>query len=229
MGKEKAGLLDMTKRSFLKRAKKPLGIIFDRISKLEPLPLSELDPKKTALIVVDMINGFVKKGALSSPNVLAINQPIADLCKACDEAGIRVAAVCDSHPEGSPEFSSFPPHCVMGSDECEVTDEIQAAAKLNIIQKGSTNGMLEPALKWWADMSGCDTFIIVGDCTDLCVLQLATSLKGWLNTKGEHGRVIVPAALVATYDLAEHTADLQNLFALYNMSLNGVELCRDIN
>lgn len=227
--KKKSGLLNTSKKNFLKDSQKPLGDIFDKITKLSPLPLSAFCPEKTTLIVVDMINGFVKEGALASPNVLAINQPIANLCKSCGEAGIRIAALCDSHPADSPEFESYPPHCVTGSAECEVTDEIKSAAKINMITKGSTNGMLEPAFKWWADLMGCDTFIIVGDCTDLCVLQLATSLKGWFNAKGAKSRVIVPAALVATYDLAEHTADLQSLFALYNMSVNGIELCKDIS
>ena len=220
------------RRRFLKESEGPLGAIYDKLASLPPLDLSALNPKTTALLVVDMINGFVKAGALASPHVLAINDAVAALVKACGAAGIRMVALCDSHPEDSPEFASFPAHCVAGSAESEVTDEIKAAAEANggitRIEKGSTNGMLESQFKMWVDFSGCDTFIIVGDCTDLCVLQLATSLKAWFNTNKKPCRVVVPAELVATYDLGEHTAPLQNRFALYNMSLNGIELVKNI-
>ena len=221
------------RKRFLKESEGPLGAIYDKLADLPSLELSELNPKTTALLVVDMINGFVKEGALASPNVLAINDAIAALSRACGTAGIRTVALCDSHPEDSPEFVSFPAHCVAGTAESEVTAEITAAAEagggLIRIEKGSTNGMLESQLKMWIDFSGCDAFIIVGDCTDLCVLQLATSLKAWFNTNGKTCRVIVPTELVATYDLGEHTAPLQNLFALYNMSLHGIELVRSIS
>ena len=43
------------------------------VRKAQPLALDDLPADKTALVVVDMVNGFVKGGPMSSPRVEAIN------------------------------------------------------------------------------------------------------------------------------------------------------------
>jgi nicotinamidase-related amidase len=77
-------------------------------------------------------------------------------------------------------------------------------------------------------------WIVVGDCTDLCVYQAAMALKtrSLANHLGQ--RVIVPADCVATYDLPvepalavgaqPHDGDLLHHVFLHSMSQNGVEI-----
>lgn len=205
-----------------------LDKITDMIASLPDLDLEPLVQDNAALIVVDMINGFVKEGALASPNVLAINRHIADLAAACLANGIPVAALADCHTLSSPEFSSFPAHCLEGTAESELTDELKAAGAVTRIEKNSTNGMLEPRFKEWLREHGSGTFIVVGCCTDLCVQQLALTLKTTYNRKNATSRVIVPAKCAATYDLGFHDSALTGTMALYNMMLGGIELCGDI-
>ena len=211
-----------------KNAHKALDKITDIITALPDLTLDQLVLDNAVLVVVDMINGFVKQGALASPNVLAINQHIAELSAACCRNGIPVAALADCHTLSSPEFSSFPAHCLEGSEESELTDELKAAGSITRIEKNSTNGMLEPQFKEWLREYGSGTFIIVGCCTDLCIQQLALTLKAAYNRKNSTSRVIVPAKCVATYDLGFHDAGLTGTMALYNMMLGGIEICSDI-
>jgi len=211
-----------------RNAHRALDRITDIIAALPDLSLERLVEDNAALIVVDMINGFVKKGALASPNVLAINQRIADLTAACVRSGIPVAALADCHTLSSPEFSVFPAHCLEGSEESELTDELRAAGRLTRIEKNSTNGMLEPQLKEWIRDNGSGVYVIVGCCTDLCVQQLALTLKTVHDRKNSTSRIIVPSKCVATYSLGFHDAGLTGTMALYNMMVNGVELCADI-
>lgn len=211
-----------------RNAHRALDKITDSIRSLSPVSLRQLEEDNAVLIIVDMINGFVKSGSLASPNVLAINDRIAALASACADNGIPVAALADCHTLSSPEFSGFPPHCLEGSVETELTDELKAVKRITRIEKNSTNGMLEPRFKEWLREYGSGTYVVVGCCTDLCVQQLALTLKTSFNRTNHISRVIVPTELVATYDLDDHHSGLTGTMALYNMMLNGIELCSGI-
>lgn len=200
-----------------------------RIDTLPELPLTAFSPEKTVLVLMDMINGFAVSGILASPRVGALITPIARLAAACDEAGMAILAFADAHTPESLELKSYPPHCMRGSEASQVCDEIAAAASFDIIEKNSTNGFVEPAFESWrAAHPAVDTFLVVGDCTDICVSQFALTAKAYFNTRDIPSRIVVPAALVDTFDGDGHDAALFHLFALCSMQQNGVELCRTI-
>jgi hypothetical protein len=48
----------VNKNNFLQRSAKTLGEIFDMLIELPELTLKDLENQHTALIIVDMINGF---------------------------------------------------------------------------------------------------------------------------------------------------------------------------
>ena len=217
-------MISESKEQLLQISAKELAEIYRTVTSSKPISLSKLDSDRTALIIVDMINGFVKKGALSSPNIMAIHAEVAALLKACNTRKIKAVCLADCHTNESPEFSSYPVHCLTGTEESCVTDEI-AAGDFTLIYKNSTNGFLEPAFAaWLAANPGVDTFVIAGCCTDICVQQLALTLKADFNRRNAKSRVIVPAALSATYDAPGHDASLIDLVSFYNMMTNGVEV-----
>lgn len=104
------------------------------------LDIKELNSKETVLVIVDMINGFCKEGNLSSPRIKALIPETERILRLCKENEIKAIAFADSHSEDSPEFSSYPSHCVRGTWESEVVDELKEVAELKIINKNSTNG-----------------------------------------------------------------------------------------
>ena len=79
---------------------------------------------------------------------------------------------------------------------------------------------------------------MVGDCTDLCVYQIALALKTRSNELGLGYRVTVPADCVDTYDMPvdvardvgamAHDAELLHRVFLYHMQLNGVAVVRSL-
>ncbi len=186
------------------------------------------DFKKTVHVAVDMINGFVKDGALSSSEVFAINDDVAAFSARCKNAGIINYALCDCHPEECSEFLTYPVHCVSGTEESELTDELKKAASFKIFPKLSVNGWLEPEFHDDIIENGYDIFIISGDCTDMCVLQLALSLKSGLNRINHPSRVIIPTDLVATCSLPARRPESGELAALIVMQSNGIEIVRNI-
>lgn len=193
--------------------------------------LYQLESEETALIVIDMVNGFAKKGSLYSPRVEALIPNIKDLMVKMIGHDCRVVVFTDEHYEMSAEFQSFPAHCLKGTEEAEVVDELKVFAEdYVLIPKDTTNGFItEEFQNWLYEHPQVNNFVIAGCCTDLCIQQFALSLKAYLNLEMEsYAEVIVPVNCVDTYDLNEHNAELMNLMALYNMKLNGVNIVSEI-
>ena len=215
------------KSGFLNRSVETLGGIFDMLENLPIVQLKDLQSKQTVLVIVDMINGFTREGALMSPRVEELIPGITELSKACDKLEIPKLAFADSHTAESPEFDACPAHCMKGTSESEIVEEIREIGGYTLIPKNSTNGFLEEGFqKWLKENRQINTIVIIGDCTDICVQQFAITLKTWFNMQNEKARVIVPINAVETYDLGLHDADLMNVMALYNMIINGVEVVK---
>lgn len=201
------------------------------------------EPEKVALISVDLIKGFCDVGPLSSPRVKAILSPVVDLFTLAHSSGVKALAFTqDTHEPDAMEFSAWPPHCVRGTVEAETAEELRALPFFNEIRvfpKNSINSAEFTGLDAWISAQpALETFIVAGDCTDLCVYQLAMHLLTQANARQLPRRVIVPANCVDTYDLptaaaiqaglTPHPADLMHAVFLYHMALNGVEVVQSI-
>ncbi|MDF2700360.1 MAG: amidase [Haloplasmataceae bacterium] len=203
--------------------------IYDFISKKPSINLKSLEPNKTALIIIDMINGFCNVGALKSNRVNALIPEIVKLSVKCEESKIQKIAFADSHSLISPEFTSFPEHCLENSNESEVVNDIKTIGGYKLIKKNSTNGFLEPDFQeWLRNNKDINTFIVVGDCTDICINQFAVTLKTHYNRINEKSRIIVPINSVDTYDLEIHNGNLLHVLGLYQMSMNDIEVVKEI-
>jgi nicotinamidase-related amidase len=219
----------INKKDFLNKSIETLGEIFDVLEKLPEVQLKDIESKKTALVIVDMINGFAREGVLSSPRVGALIPGITEISHKCDELGILKLAFADCHTQNSPEFASYPVHCIADTAEGEIVDEIKETGGYKLILKNSTNGFHEEEFQNWLRENGqIDTFIITGDCTDICIQQFAITLKTWFNKQDRKARIIVPVNAVETYDLGVHSGDLIHVMALYNMMINGIELVKEM-
>lgn len=217
------------KGEFLKNCTVTLEGIYDMLSQLPALSLDDLLSENTALVIIDMINGFAREGALQSPRIEALIPAIAVLSQECGRRGITRLAFADNHTEASPEFGSYPAHCLAGTSESEMVDELKQIGGYQLIPKNSTNGFLEDGFAQWIKQnSRIRNFIVAGDCTDICIQQFAVTLKTWFNRRNELSRIIVPIDVVDTYDLGLHGADLLNASSLFSMQVNGVELVSGI-
>lgn len=219
----------MNTLEFIENGTKTLKNIVNMFMEKPSLRITELTSDKSALIIVDMVNGFAREGALQSPRVEAIIPEIALLSQKCEKAGIPKLAFADAHSNSSPEFEAYPTHCLEGTSESEIVDELKEIGGYQLILKNSTNGFLEEAFqKWLEEHPLADNFIIVGDCTDICIQQFALTLKTWFNKQDRKARIIVPMNAVDTYDFDLHNGDLLQVMALYTMHLNGIEIVKSI-
>lgn len=201
------------------------------------------DPERTAVFSSDVINGFLREGPLSSERVDAIAKPVAQLFKAAWEHGVRdFVLLQDAHAQDTPEFRVYPPHCVAGTDESRTIPELEKlpfADHLTIVQKNSLNPAIETRFERWLDAhSDLKTAIVVGNCTDLCVYQLAMHLRMRANARNVlEFDVVVPADAVQTFDIPAadaqgpgiaHPGDFFHEVFLYHMASNGIRVVRSL-
>jgi nicotinamidase-related amidase len=216
------------------------------LEKLPRLPLKELasPPSRMAVVSVDVVNGFCHEGPLASPRVKSIIEPIVRLFRRTwDEGGRNFVLTQDTHDPEAVEFGQYPPHCVRGTPESQTVPEFTALpffSAMTVIEKNSIHSALHTGLPAWIDAHPeVDTFIVVGDCTDLCTYQLAMHLRLDANARQLKRRVIVPVDCVDTYDLPveaaagvgalPHDAETLHRVFLYSMRLNGVEIVATIH
>lgn len=222
------------------------GFVTDWFAALAPLPLAEAvgDPLTTAVFSTDMINGFCHEGNLASPRVGALAAPVADLFRRAHALDVpHFLLLQDTHDPETPEFGAWPVHCVRGSREAETIPELAGlpfADQFTIIEKNSLHPGVETAFDPWLDRHPeLRTGIVAGNCTDLCVYQMAMHLRLRANAGNVAGfRVLVAAETVDTYDLptaaaAEtgalpHPGDFFHQVFLYHLALNGVEVVRSM-
>ena len=231
--------------SLAEQAKPFIDYLEKFVAHLSTLKLDEAipDPKRAAIISVDVINGFLFEGPLASPRVAAIAEPITQLMHSAWERGLReILLVQEGHHPDSHEFDAYGEHAILGTPQAETIDEIKALPfydQIPIIYKDSIHPALNNGFHDWLDnREDLDTFIIVGDVTDLCVYHLATYLKFHANAYQKERRVIVPENCVQTWHLpvkaAEelpampHHGDLLHATFLYHMVLNAIEVVKAI-
>ena len=215
------------------------------MAKLPELSLAEImkGPGDTALFSVDMINGFCRQGSLASERIEAIIPAITNLMRTGWEQGLRdIVLFQDCHTKDAQEFGAYAPHAICGSSESETVDEIKTLPffkEITIFTKNSIDSAQNTGLgEWLTAHAQTRNFIVVGNCTDICVYLLANYLRAHANAFELAWRVVVPENCVQTYDLPVETAEkvgatphdgnlLHKIF-LYHMALNGVEVVKAI-
>ena len=86
------------------------------------------------LVVVDMVNGFIKKGAMADPYINNITPRLIKLIEKFTSENEGVAFIKDTHNIDSTEFKKFPAHCVKGTGEEELIDELKGYEKYGLIK-----------------------------------------------------------------------------------------------
>lgn len=202
-----------------------------KYSSLNFVDYNSFNTNNTVLINIDVINGFVKEGNLYSKDIEKLVPRIIEYNNMFKE--FQRIYVRDNHHNESLEFKYFPEHGV--GEESQIISELHEFIdeKSTIVTKNSTNGFLARSFGEWLSNNYQDicNYIIIGDCTDICILQFALSLKSFYNQWDIESRVIVPIDGVATYDNKEslHDGEIMNLFAFYNMDINGIEIVKGVS
>lgn len=139
---------------------------------------------KEAILVIDMLNDFVKEGApLEVPNTRKIVPFVKKTIEDARKRGIPVIYVCDAHEEDDPEFKRFgwPPHAVKGTEGAKVVEELKPEEGDIVIEKKTYSGFYNTNLEEVLNKLEVDTLKLVGCVTHICILFTASdaSLRGY--------------------------------------------------
>lgn len=191
------------------------------ITKIKEMKYEQLS--QPIVFVVDMINGFVKEGSLSDVAIMDIVPAIKTLLDGVHPSYF----ICDAHDLNAREFASYPLHCIKNTEESEVIDELKGYAK-NKIFKNSTNAFHSEKVQAMLqnDLSLYRDIIIVGCCSDICIMQFALSLNTYLNEHElKEKRVIVPINMIETFHIeGVHDSMKWNEVACDLMLANAIEV-----
>ncbi len=168
------------------------------------MKITEIDPTKTTMIVVDMQNDFVAVGGgLETPAARAIVPKLSRVMKMCRDAGIRVIYTTHAHRRDGCDMGLFddlhPPIAnrdalVDGTSGVEIYPDLAPMPGEHVIKKHRYSGFfgtdLDIILREW----GTDTVIISGTTTENCCHATARDAM-FLNY-----RVLFLSDATATYD-----------------------------
>ena len=130
-----------------------------------------LEPERTAVLVVDMINEFLEDGGLMVlASGRALYQPIQELVDAAHAAGAGVIWLRDEHPDLSdPEFRKRIVHCLKGTWGTQVVDALKPGPGDTIMPKHTYSGFFGTPLHETLQRMGVSTLIVTGVVTNICV------------------------------------------------------------
>lgn len=181
---------------------------------------------KKLLVVVDMVNGFVREGNMADPKISHIIPECERLVRKFLKEGNEVVYIADCHKKGCKEFSKFPVHCLEGTIESEVVVELKRYEnEVILVKKNSTSAMFA---KGFIDvinqMADLEEVVIIGCCTDICVQNLAIPLANYFDEEERKIIITVPTNAVETYDAPYHPKDEYNAMTFKFMKQTGINL-----
>jgi len=177
----------------------------------------------TGLVLVDIINGFCTVGAgnlaprEANSQISGMINESERLARLFCEKKWPVMAFLDSHHPDKPE-EPYPPHCIAGTDESNLVPALrwlENEANVTIRRKdcfdgylGSTENDGSNVFVDWVKKNQIKAILVVGICTDICVLDFVCSTLSARNlgflTPLEH--VVVYSRGCATFDVPLHVA-----------------------
>lgn len=184
------------------------------------------------LLIVDVIKGFLIEGNMAFTDGIDVVSPIEALVKEFIENKDMIVTFRDQHKPDSLEFKSYPEHCIINTKEVELVDQlIPYSDNFTDIAKNSTNGTNTPEFLQLLSENKFSEVVVVGVCTDICVLQAVLSLITYFYQNQMDTKVTVVKDAVETFDTKEHSRDYYNELSfnlMKNASANIVDSYQEL-
>lgn len=183
---------------------------------------------ETALIIVDMVNGFVNEGVLHDKNIKKIVPRQLELLEEAEKKKSLIILVKDTHNNTATEFKRFgnTTHCIQGTSEAELIDELKPfEQKDNVItvEKNSTSLMESPEFREIVKQAkNLKEANFVGCCSDICVFNGAMGLANYYDEWNRDVTINVHEDAIATYSEDEREEYVQSAKLL--MKQQGINL-----
>lgn len=153
-----------------------------------------------ALLIIDMLNDFVRPGA---PLEVAHNREILPALQqrllTARHEGTPVIFISDSHTADDPEFSrmGWPPHAIRGTEGAKIISELAPLANETQVIKNTYSGFNKTTLEETLNKLNIEELVLTGCVSNICILYTAADavMKGY--------SVIVPTDCIGHLDQDE--------------------------
>ena len=141
------------------------------------------DPDSTAIVVVDMQNGFCHPdGSLYAPASEEAIEPVSEVVELGRNAGASIVFTRDVHPPEQfeenhyyDEFDRWGEHVVEGTWDAELVEELQPREEDHVVVKHTYDAFYRTDLEGYLDTHGINDLLICGTLANVCVLHTAGS------------------------------------------------------
>lgn len=171
----------------------------------------ELEPNRSALIIVDMQNDFVKEGG--SLLVEAAKDTVDNIKSIINKArqnNVKVVYTQDTHFKNDKEWEIWPKHCEKNSWGWHIIDEIKPAKDDMVFEKNRYDGFYGTNLDHYLKhVWNIKDLVIMGTVSNICVAQTAASAGlRWYN-------IITPADCISANTEFDQAMTLRQISTLY--------------
>ncbi|CAO2815773.1 unnamed protein product [Amaranthus hypochondriacus] len=223
---------------------------------LEQQTLQLHENLRYALVLVDIINGFCTVGAgplaPAEPNkqIIEMIKESERLARVFCKNNWPIMAFIDSHHPDVPEHP-YPPHCLAGSEESNLVPALrwlEEEPNVTIRRKDCYDGFIgsiqddgSNVFVNWVKANKIETLLVVGVCTDICVLDFVSSTlsaktRGFLSPLQD---VVLYSNGCATFDFPAdvtqtskhgiaHPQELMHHMGLYMAKERGAKIVNNV-
>ena len=182
----------------------------------------ELESGKTALIVVDMQNDFVRdNGSLFVPKAKDSIENIKSLINRARLEKVKIVYTQDTHYDGDKEWEIWPVHCRKNSWGWQIIDELLPQKNEMVFQKNRYDGFYGTSLEHYLKLWEIENLVITGTVANICVA----------NTAGSAGlrwyKIIVPADGISAITEFDQALTLRQISFLFNGTI--LKSCKNIS
>jgi nicotinamidase-related amidase len=135
-----------------------------------------LDAARTALVIIDMQNDFVRDdGTLQVASAPSTVPAISRLLELARRSGMRVVFSQDTHDPGDPEFAIWPDHALRGTWGWQMIDELTPREGELVVQKVRYDAFYATELDHMLSLWNVKTILLCGTVANICVHYTAAS------------------------------------------------------
>lgn len=180
-------------------------------------------------VMIDLIDGFMKEGALADPKMMRIVPEVQRLAEMFEDhpKGLNCYGE-DWHPKNAEEFNVYAPHAIEYTKEAETIDELKQYKEGAITyKKNSTNLVLAPNfMKDLAKMKNLKVVVASGVLIDECVKKFVLTAKDLFDQNNRNVVIILPTNAVDTFNATGHIRDEAFQNAVQDMENHGIKIIK---
>lgn len=138
--------------------------------RIQEEPEFSLDPNRTALIVVDMVNEFLEPGGkMVLPGGEVLYPPLNELLDAAHKAHVPVFWTNQWLRPDDSLFKKRIPHCLVGTWGAQIVDALHQTPDDIVVPKRRYSAFFRTDLDLYLRERDIETVIITGVVTNICV------------------------------------------------------------